>query len=105
MGLGALWNAPTPDPRSHIHIEDAKTDLASHNARYDLIISERSNPWVSGVASLFSEEFYRYVKHHLNERGLLVQWLQLYETNPLLMSSVFNALALHFNDYVVFNTR
>ena len=103
-GFGRFVERAYTDPRSHIHIEDAKTYFASHNARYDLIISEPSNPWVSGVASLFSEEFYRYVKHHLNERGLLVQWLQLYETNPLLMSSVFKALALHFNDYVVFNT-
>ncbi len=101
-GFGRFVERAFTDPRSHIHIEDAKTYFASHNTRYDLIISEPSNPWVSGVASLFSEEFYRYVKHHLNERGLLVQWLQLYETNPLLVSSVFKALALHFQDYVVF---
>ena len=56
------------------------------------------------MANLFSEEFYRYIQRHLNERGLLVQWLQLYESNLTLVSSVFQALAEHFNDYVVFNT-
>jgi predicted membrane-bound spermidine synthase len=103
-GFGRFVERAFTDPRSRIHIEDAKTYFSSHNARYDLIISEPSNPWVSGVASLFSEEFYRYVKNHLNERGLLVQWLQLYESNPMLASSVFKALNQHFSDYVVFNT-
>ena len=103
-GFGRFAERAFTDPRSRIHIEDAKTYFSSHNARYDLIISEPSNPWVSGVASLFSEEFYRYIKNHLNERGLLVQWLQFYESNPMLASSVFKALSQHFSDYAVFNT-
>ena len=90
------------DPRSRIHIEDAKTFFSSHNKRYDIIVSEPSNPWVSGVASLFTEEFYRYIKRHLNDDGLFVQWLQLYEINPALVATVFKALAAHFSDYVVF---
>lgn len=92
------------DPRSHIHIDDAKTYFSSHNARYDVIISEPSNPWVSGVASLFTDEFYRHITHHLQPDGVLVQWIQLYETNLPLLSSVFKALSRHFDHYVVFNT-
>ncbi len=46
------------DPRSHVRIEDAKSYFSFHNKKYDLIISEPSNPWVSGVASLFTKEFY-----------------------------------------------
>src|SRR5262249_6459443 len=46
------------DPRSHIVYEDAKTFFAANHAPYDIIVSEPSNPWVSGVGSLFSEEFY-----------------------------------------------
>jgi hypothetical protein len=91
------------DPRSRIHIEDAKTFFSSHNKRYDIIVSEPSNPWVSGVASLFTEEFYRHAKRHLNEGGLFVQWMQLYEINPALVASVFKALARHFPDYAVYS--
>jgi predicted membrane-bound spermidine synthase len=104
-GFGPFVERAFTDPRSRIHIDDAKTYFSSHNAHYDIIISEPSNPWVSGVASLFSEEFYRYIKLHLNERGLLVQWLQLYESNLTLASSVFKALAEHFTDYVVFSAN
>src|SRR3984957_9646971 len=46
------------DARSHIVYEDAKTFFASARQPYDLIVSEPSNPWVSGVATLFSDEFY-----------------------------------------------
>jgi spermidine synthase len=90
------------DPRSRIHTEDAKTFFSTHNKRYDIIVSEPSNPWVSGVASLFGEEFYQRAASHLAEDGLLVQWMQLYEINPLLVASVFKALARHFSDYVIY---
>ena len=43
------------DPRSHIVFDDAKTFFSTHNRKYDIIISEPSNPWVSGVSSLFTE--------------------------------------------------
>jgi len=33
-----------------------------------------------------------------------VQWLHLYETNLELVASVFNALAIHFEDYAVYST-
>jgi hypothetical protein len=90
------------DPRSKIYIEDAKTFFSSHNKRYDIIASEPSNPWVSGVSSLFTEEFYRHIKRHLNDNGLFVQWIQIYEINPPLVASVFKALGRHFSDYAVF---
>jgi spermidine synthase len=89
------------DPRSRIHIEDAKTFFASRQSRYDIIISEPSNPWVSGVATLFSEEFYRRVRSHLADDGLLVQWLQLYETDPRIVASIMKALGGAFSDYVI----
>ena len=90
------------DKRSTIYVDDAKTFFSSHNKKYDIIISEPSNPWVSGVAGLFSEEFYRLIGRHLNENGLFVQWFQLYEVDLNLVASVFKALQSHFSDYVVY---
>jgi spermidine synthase len=62
-------------------------------------VSEPSNPWVSGVASLFSAEFYRDVRRHLNDGGLLVQWVQLYEITPALLATIVAALHANFTDY------
>ena len=92
------------DSRSQIHIEDAKTWFAKSQEKFDVIVSEPSNPWVSGVGSLFSEEFYRQVKYYLNNDGLLIQWLQLYEFNDRLAASVLAALDRNFDDYAIFNT-
>lgn len=84
------------DPRSNIVIDDARTYFAAHARRYDIIVSEPSNPWVSGVAGLFTQEFYHQIKHHLAPTGLFAQWMQLYEISPRLVATVFGALAAEF---------
>ncbi len=90
------------DPRSRIYIDDAKTFFSTYNKKYDLIVSEPSNPWVSGVAGLFSREFYRLIKTHLRDGGLFVQWVQLYEINVDLVASVLKAISENFSDYEVY---
>lgn len=87
------------DPRSHIIIDDAKAHFASQHQKFDIIISEPSNPWISGVGSLFSKEFYQFVPRHLNDDGLFVQWVQLYEINEQLIGSILQALTPAFSDY------
>jgi len=89
------------DPRSRLHFEDAKTYFSARGERYDVIVSEPSNPWVSGVASLFSSEFYRDVRRHLRDGGLLVQWVNVYELSPVLLASIIAALDAHFSDYEI----
>jgi hypothetical protein len=87
------------DPRSRLHFEDAKTYFASRQMRYDLIVSEPSNPWVSGIAGLFSTEFYSHVRRYLTDEGLLVQWVQGYEMTPTLFATILLALDENFSDY------
>ena len=90
------------DPRGAIVFDDAKSFFAAGRRRYDLIISEPSNPWVSGVASLFTREFYHRMKAHLAPGGMVVQWFQLYEIDPSLVASVMRALGEEFPHYAVF---
>lgn len=84
------------DHRSQIHIEDAKSYFSSQQQRYDIILSEPSNPWVSGVGALFSQEFYQFIPRFLNEQGVLVQWIQLYEISDELVASILNGLLPNF---------
>ncbi len=65
---------------------------------FDVIVSEPSNPWVSGVAGLFSIEFYRQIRRHLADDGLFVQWMQLYEIDMTLVISVLKAVSASFPD-------
>jgi spermidine synthase len=92
------------DQRSHIHIDDAKTYFAAGARRYDVIVSEPSNPWVSGVSTLFSREWYVQVRRYIKDDGLLVQWIQSYDISPELLGTIFKALEGPFGDYVVYRT-
>jgi spermidine synthase len=100
--FGAAVQRVYDDPRSHIHIEDAKTYFSLNNSVYDIIIAEPSNPWVSGVSSLFSSEFYATAINHLADDGLFVQWIQMYEFSDDLAVSILKALSTSFEDYRIF---
>ena len=101
-GFGSRVSNVYNDPHSHIYIDDAKSYFSTRNKKYDLIISEPSNPWVSGVASLFSREFYGLVSNYLADDGVFTQWLQLYEIDMRLIASVMKALSQEFSDYAVY---
>jgi spermidine synthase len=101
-GFRPVVEAPFSDPRSHFHIDDAKSFFSANQSRYDIIVSEPSNPWVSGVASLFTDEFYRRVRTHLNPNGLFVQWVHVYEMDFDLVASVMKAIGRNFSDYLLY---
>ena len=90
------------DPRSRIVIDDAKAWFSHRRDRYDLILSEPSNPWVSGTASLFTREFYRRVQDYMSPGGVFAQWIQLYELTDDAVSTVLAALHHTFADYRAF---
>jgi spermidine synthase len=92
------------DPRSHIVIDDAKSYFARGRQRYDIIVSEPSNPWVSGVASLFTEEFYRRLAVSLNDGGVMAQWLHTYEMDDATLASIFAAVRRTFPDFTVYSS-
>ena len=90
------------DPRAHFVIDDAKSYFASAHRKFDIIMSEPSNPWVSGVSGLFTREFYHRVRTYLSEDGVFGQWLHLYEINDKLVLSVLAALHENFRSYEIF---
>lgn len=90
------------DPRSRFVVDDAKSYFAAAQRRFDLIMSEPSNPWVSGTSGLFTVEFYERVRSYLSPGGVLGQWLHLYEMNDAMIVSVLSALDLVFPSYEIF---
>lgn len=92
------------DSRSKLHIDDAKIFFSTRKHKYDIIVSEPSNPWVSGVSSLYTDEFYRLIKRHVRPDGLFVQWIQSYESESYLVASIMKALDRNFDDYVIYSS-
>ncbi|MGH7537863.1 MAG: fused MFS/spermidine synthase [Gemmatimonadales bacterium] len=60
-------------------VDDARSALQLTSEQFDVIVSEPSNPWMAGVATLYTPEFYRIVRDHLAEDGVFCQWVQLYQ--------------------------
>lgn len=60
-------------------VDDARSALQLRPERFDVIASEPSNPWVAGVATLYTPEFFRIVRSRLADDGVFCQWVQLYQ--------------------------
>jgi spermidine synthase len=90
------------DPRSVVVIDDAKAYFSNRQERFEVIVSEPSNPWVSGTASLFTVEFYQRLGDYLTDDGVFGQWFQLYEMTDESVVSVLTALHQGFRHYRAF---
>ncbi|MDQ7822705.1 MAG: fused MFS/spermidine synthase [Candidatus Eremiobacteraeota bacterium] len=72
------------DRRLRIVVNDGRNHLLSTDEHYDVIISEPSNPWVSGASSLFTRESYELMRSRLSPGGIACQWVQGYHMEPRL---------------------
>ena len=70
------------DPRVKLVVADGRNFLLTTPGRYDVIASAPSNPWIGGLASLFSREFFGIARERLRPGGLMVQWIQGYGLAP-----------------------
>jgi spermidine synthase len=97
--LGAL-----KDPRTRMQIEDAKTFLKTTSGLYDVIITEPSNPWMAGVAAVFSREYYEDCRARLKPDGLIAQWVQVYETEDRTLDIVVGTFSAVFPQVSIWQT-
>ncbi|HEX6242611.1 MAG TPA: hypothetical protein VFZ61_16975, partial [Polyangiales bacterium] len=91
------------EPRLTLHSDDGRNFLASTPAQYDVIISEPSNPWLTGVADLFTVDHFRIAKRALKPDGVYGQWVQLYELSPENVKIIYRTFAEHFRYVVAFS--
>jgi spermidine synthase len=89
-------HAALRNPRIRVAFGDARELLAVARGGYDLVISEPSNPYRAGVASLFTREFYASAAGKLSERGLFLQWVQAYEVDQPTVRAACATLASVF---------
>jgi spermidine synthase/Flp pilus assembly protein TadD len=76
-------------PNLELDINDARYILASQPGRsYDMILSQPSHSWLTGVANLFTREFFEIVRSRLSDKGIFSQWLNLYNMDPTVLKSI-----------------
>jgi spermidine synthase len=83
-----------PLERANVRViaDDGRALLARTQRQYDVIISEPSNPWITGAASLFTREFFRAARGALVPGGRLLQWVQLYGLQPETFATIVAAM-------------
>ena len=72
-------NGVLTDARTRILVQDGRVHLEMTDRMYDVVISEPSNPWMAGMAGLFTHEFFRAVRARLRPGGIFAQWLHSYQ--------------------------
>jgi spermidine synthase len=77
------------DGRSHVRLSDRQ---------YDVIVSEPSNPWMAGVAALFTREFFEAARARLRSGGVFCQWIHTYEIAEGDLRSIAHTFASVFPD-------
>ena len=83
------------DPRHRLILNDGRNHLLLTGETYDVIVSEPSNPWIAGVGSLFTREFFELTKKRLAPGGVVCQWVQTYQMQEedlrTILSTFFDA--------------
>lgn len=70
---------PLDDPRARLIRGDGRSHLLMTDRRYDVIVSEPSNPWMAGVSALFTQEFFAAARSRLAPGGVMCQWAHTYD--------------------------
>lgn len=86
------------DPRTRLIVGDGRTHLMLGRESYDVIVSEPSNPWMAGIASLFTREFFDGAKARLAPGGILCQWAHTYDISNDDLRSIVATFLTAFPD-------
>ena len=86
------------DPRLEIVLDDARAHLLVSADRFDVITSQPSNPWIAGVANLYTVEFYDLIRSRLKPGGLFCQWVQAYHLDPADLRAIVASFLRIFPD-------
>jgi spermidine synthase len=96
---------PLRDPRLRLYEDDARHILQASDDAYDVIVSEPPHPWVTGVANLFTRDFYRIAANRLHPDGIFTQWLQGYQISFETFRSIVASLQSVFPEVLVFRLK
>lgn len=98
-------NNVSTNPKVKFHEMDAFRYLEGTSEKYDLIVSEPSNPWVAGIENLYSAEFYEIAKRKMTDDGVFVQWIHTYSFEDSLFKMVLKTMTSQFPMVSVFQLK
>ena len=87
------------NPKVKLYVMDGRNFILANKQKYDVIVSEPSHPWISGVSNLFTREFMEAARDQLKPGGILSQWIQTYAMDTDSVKILLNTVRSTF-DYV-----
>jgi spermidine synthase len=93
---------PMENPRVTARVGDGRNFLTQRTDKFDVIVSQPSNPWLTGVSNLFTREYFRDIKRRLAPGGIFCQWAQLYEISPWNIKTIYATVQEEFPYVYVF---
>lgn len=93
------------DPRLRLHHADARNFMLASRRSWDVIVSEPSNPWISGVANLFTREYFELARGRLRRGGVMAQWFQGYGMSLDDLRSVVGTFADVFDEVTIWSSQ
>jgi spermidine synthase len=90
------------NPKVHVQIDDARHFILTTDEKFDAITSDPLDPWVKGAATLYTEEFFKVAREHLNPGGVVTLFVQLYESSTEAVKSEVATFMKAFPNGVVF---
>src|SRR5262252_2101271 len=93
---------PLENPKVTARVGDGRNFLTQRSDKFDVIVSEPSNPWLTGVSNLFTREYFQLVKTRLADHGIFCQWAQLYEMAPWNIKTILGTVRAEFPYVYVF---
>lgn len=95
-------HTPSHDPRVKVIIGDGRNFMTQSDKKYDVIVSEPSNPWITGVSNLFTVDYWKLARSRLADDGVFCQWAQLYELSQPNIKTLLRSFASVFPNTYIF---
>lgn len=98
-------NRPLADRRLRLISDDGRNFLQAGNEKYDVIVNEPSNPWITGVSNLFTREYFETGRRRITDDGIFCTWAQMYEISPRHIKSIYRTFASVFPHVYAFSAE
>jgi spermidine synthase len=87
---------PDKNPRVKLELNDGRNYLLAIDKKFDVLISEPSNPWQAGVCNLFTKEYFKICHDRVKPGGIFAAWVQMDEVEKKYVLHVLSALQSQF---------
>jgi spermidine synthase len=92
------------DPRARVLVGDGRNHLRHSGLSYDVIISQPSNPWISGSAALFTRDFFQEMRAHLRPGGVACIWFLVTDEQADTLRSILRTFSGVFEHAYLFES-